>query len=171
MAARRLFLNQLNAVLESIYRDTVHECKKVDPDFDADDTDNIDVNILTSKCGKHMIVCELFNDDCEFVIENLQWKNKVDKADSEFLEFLNKHFEHKIPGYFCFGTDWTEFSNTMLDSCMYFNAGKFGCIDLSACEQLVQTRFEQLCMCSLIARHGHSNRIDPLLGPNMARFI
>lgn len=183
MASLRMFVNDLKMTLDTIYNDYMHDVKN---DFDPK---NILLNTDIARDGSVMIINEIFGNSISYPNKSVKWEIKTDKVVvdldrlRDFYEFFCPEIEHYhlISGFYEFfypeiehynlTFEWSDFVQTMLESCVYFDAGQYGCLDLAKYEKDVQDRFEQLCWCSMISRHAHSKIIEPLKGPNMTHLI
>lgn len=171
MAARRMFISHLKTTFDAIYNDFMKEVKNADPE-EYDDDNEVELNVMVEKDGYSMLI---YGISLEYSKTGFLWEIKTDKVHTCLQDIKSNCCEMSFPdknytGYY-FSDSWDVFVEEMLDMCVYFDAGEYGCVDLAKYEKDVQDRFEQLCMCSLVARHSHSKVLDPLKGPNMAHLI
>lgn len=138
------------------------------------DTNEIEMDLDVSHDGRQLICNFLFNRDVCYSWKDLKWSIMIDpsKVDSEELASL-KHWYWDHPDRSTYGTRyyWQAFCERLLDACVVFDAGKYGCVSLAQCEQEVKSRFDHLCMCSMVARHVRNEVVEQLKGPNMAHLI
>lgn len=184
MAARRMFVYDLKRMFTAIYNDFMNEVKIQDPEewfievFDWVNNE-IEVDMMISKDGSSMIIQGICNRNVGYMKKGMQWEIKTDKIDYDFLNYLktSPYCNYDIFGfgktypYYYFRFEWADFLEYMIEHCVYFNAGQYGCLEFAKYEKDVKDRFERLCLCSLISRHVHSEVIHPLMGPNMAHLI
>lgn len=179
MAARRMFVNDLKKTLDTIYNDFMNKVNELDIfDTNAFPIENLEMftkELLLSthivRDGNVMLVDKMYINWYTPCFKSVKWEIKTDKVvyDLKTKKFNDFFFpERKHDNYYF---KWQYFVNKMLESCIYFDAEEYGCLDLTKYEKDVQNRFDHLCMCSFVARHAKSNIIDPLKGPNIAHLI
>jgi hypothetical protein len=172
MAARRNFLTHLKTTFDAIYNDFMKEVKNADPEEYDDDDSEVELNMMVAKDGYGMLI---YGISLEYSKTGFLWEIKTEKAHTCLQDIKLNCCEMSFPdnkykGYY-FSDSWNVFVEEMLETCVYLDAGEYGCVNLAKYEKDVQNRFEQLCMCSLISRHAHTYKIDPLDAQNMQRFL